>query len=268
MEVVADRPDGARILILRCRWCGAERSCRAGWVTRCQVRLDARSSPDLAVMGMGRRLLARTRSDTGLAANVRTFLRLGPGDAVPVHGAAEFIAATALVRELEAYERPGWTVIAGDVHGLPWSGERLERHSFGTWGRHERCGRIQKLERRRTECGTCPPDPASRTHRGRADDPYLLYLVRFGDVQKFGRGYPDRVRSHLRAGARAVQVLAARHEEVVVAELALKRVFGRLADTAGLPSTFGAGTEVVPVDVSVDLLDVLPHGEDVVHRFA
>lgn len=110
-------------------------------------------------MRMGRKLLGRMRWNSGLDANMRTFLRLGPDDPVSVHGAAEFVSATELVRELEAYERPGWTVVA--------------------------------------------------------------------------------------------------------AELALKREFGRLSDTTGLPSTFGAGTEVVPVD----LLAVLPHGEDVGHRF-
>ena len=267
MEVVADRPNGARIVILRCRWCGTERAGRVGKPSRCMVCLDARSAPRLPVLRMGRRLRRRMWWNSELDAEVRTFLRLGPDDPVSAHGVAEYVSATALVRVLEAYERPDWTVVAGDVHGLPWHGEKTGTHSFGTWGRHEPCGRIQLLAKGRTECDECPTDPDSRTHRARADDPYLLYLVRFGGVQKFGRGYPDRVRSHLRAGATPVRVLTARHAEVVAAELALKREFGRVSDVTGLPSTFGAGTEVVPADVVVDLSAVLPHGEDVVHRF-
>lgn len=270
MEVVEDHPNGAPIQILRCRWCGTERSRRARWATRCHVCLDDRSSPELDVFGMARELLSRSGSTDWLTAVVRTFLQLGPRQEVPLRGVAEFISATTLMAELAAYERPGWTVIAGDVHGLPWTGTRWQTHSFGTWGRHEGCGRIQKMRRGRTECDTCPPEPDSRSHRARADDPYLLYLVRYGRFQKFGRGYPDRVRAHQRLGARPVQVLSARHEEVVAAELALKREFRHLSASSGvvdLPLSFGAGTEVLPAEVAVDLLAVLPEAEDVSHRY-
>ena len=88
--------------------------------------------------------------------------------------------------------------------------------SHGTWARHEICGKVQKLTpgRGRNECRNCPPDPSSRTHRARAGDRHLLYLVRLGRMQKFGHGDEARVRAHLRAGAEVVQVIEATHAEV------------------------------------------------------
>jgi hypothetical protein len=222
-----ERSRGAPLEIHRCRWCGAERTCPAGWATRCHLCRDERTVGALA-------------------------------------------SATTLVDALAQYEQPGWTVIAGDVLGLPWTDRQYERKSHGTWGRHDACGRIQVMSRDRDECAVCTPEPGSRTHRARADDTHLLYLVRYQDFVKFGRGYRSRVHHHLRSGATPVQVLTARHADVHLAELALKRTHVRdvLRGITGVPESFGAGTEVLPIGLSPDLATFLPHGEDVTHRFS
>lgn len=44
LEEVADQPGNARIRIYQCRRCGSARSCRPGWLTRCHVCLDERST--------------------------------------------------------------------------------------------------------------------------------------------------------------------------------------------------------------------------------
>lgn len=227
-----ERPRGAAMQVVRCRWCGAERTCPVGWATRCHLCHDART-----------RKLDFTRRAT---------------------------AATTLVDVLAQYEQPGWTVTAGDVLGLPWTDKPYEPKSHGTWGRHDACGLIQVMSRGRDECAVCPPEPDSRTHRARADEAHLLYLVRYQDFVKFGRGYRSRVHHHLRSGATPVQVLTARHADVHLAELALKRehVTDVLRGITGVPESFGAGTEVLPLRLSPDLEAFLPHGEDVTHRFS
>jgi hypothetical protein len=200
---------------------------------------------------------------------VRQFLGLKTGKPVPLQGVAEFLAATALEATLEFYRRPGWTVLAGDVHGLPWIGTQLDSASHGTWGRHDICGTVAKLSKGRTECPTCPPEPDSRTHRARTNDPHLLYLVRYRHWHKFGRGDDRRVRAHLRAGAHAIQVLTATHADVVICENTLKRRYREHAVGAKptMPITFGTGTEVLPARVPIDLTTVLPTGRDVTYRY-
>ncbi|MGW6934567.1 hypothetical protein ACWGE0_31215 [Lentzea sp. NPDC054927] len=238
IESVA-RPGGKPIQIMRCRWCGAERTCPVGWATRCHLCLDDRTSADATATGLGAR------------------------------EATQLLAVTTLIGVLAQFEQPGWTVIAGDLLGLPWTDDQYARNSHGTWGRHDACGRIQVMSRGRDECAACPPEPGSRTHRARADDTHLLYLVRYRDFVKFGRGYHGRVRHHLRLGATPVQVLTARHAEVHVAELALKRrhVTDVLRGITGVPESFGAGTEVLPLRLSPDLAAFLRQGEDVTRHF-
>lgn len=85
--------------------------------------------------------------------------------------------------------------------GLPWYGERVGDSSHGTWGRHE-CGSRHKLRIRTVDCPTCGPDASSRTNAAKADNPYLLYLVGFGELRKFGVGDDRRLRAHRRAGPR------------------------------------------------------------------
>lgn len=147
----------------------------------------------------------------------------------------------------------------------------MPRGSHGTWARHDTCGKVQKLNpsQGRTECRHCPPDPESRTHRARAGDRYLLYLVRQRAVQKFGHGYEARVREHWLGGAEIMQVIEATHTEVVTAELALKRRHGRrlrVPRRRHLPKSFGAGTEVLPASIPIDLTTVLS-GVNVTSRF-
>ncbi|EWM12185.1 hypothetical protein KUTG_02489 [Kutzneria sp. 744] len=268
MELLEDRPGGLRLQLLRCRHCGTERACRPGWRTRCHICLDRRSAQDLPAMRQARDALATFRANRQIDL-VRQFLGLRTGEPTPLPGVAEFLAATALEATLDSYRRPGWTVLAGDVHGLPWMGTPLGSASHGTWGRHDACGTVAKLNRGRTECPTCPPESDSRTHRARANDPHLLYLVRYRHWHKFGHGDDRRVRAHLRAGARVVQVLAATHAEVVIGESALKRRHREHAVGARptMPFTFGTGTEVLPTRIPVDLTTVLPSGRDVTHRY-
>jgi hypothetical protein len=113
----------------------------------------------------------------------------------------------------------------------------------------------------------CPPDDGSRTFRAKKDDPHLLYLVRSGRWQKFGHGNWPRVRAHR---SEIVQVLRARHEDVVKAEAELKTRHRNKPHPAlgSTPPTFGAGGEVVPSTLPIDLADVLPIGEDVTAWFA
>lgn len=271
MELVSDRPSGAAIQLYRCRICGVERACRPNWRTRCHVCLDDRSASKHEGMDLGRQLFIKLQRDQAFTTVVRRSLGLRSEEAITVRSLAEFAAALNLEDDLEAYRRPGWTVLAGDVHGLPWPGKRWQQHSHGTWGRHDICGHVQKLTKRRVECALCPPEPDSRTHRARKDDPYLLYLVAHGRTQKFGRGYAERVMAHIRAGARVIQVLTARHQDVVAAENTLKRQYRTrivLPDTTSMLTTFGIGTEVVPRRVRIDLTSVLPQGQDVTSRFS
>jgi hypothetical protein len=97
-----------------------------------------------------------------------------------------------------------------------------------------------------------------------------LYLVSFEGWQKFGVGYEDRIHAHRRQGARVTLVLSAKHRDVWRAEQVLKARFRRQfpdLSFAGMPATFGTGTEVVPIGTEVDLTEVLPGTEDVTHRF-
>jgi hypothetical protein len=113
----------------------------------------------------------------------------------------EVMSLLAACTAIEKMEQPGWTLLATDVHGLPFdSGWHTAPHC--TWARRDACGTVSKLTKGRTECSTCPPIAQSRTHRAKAGSPQLLYPVRYGDLLKFGHGDARRVRAHLRAGAR------------------------------------------------------------------
>jgi hypothetical protein len=97
-----------------------------------------------------------------------------------------------------------------------------------------------------------------------AEEPHLLYLDRYRDLLKLGHGDARRIRAHVRAGCTPVQVLKATHREVAAAELALKhRYLDRMIapDEWNLPPTFGAGSEVVPVGIRINLRRFLP-GDD------
>ncbi|SBT44585.1 hypothetical protein [Micromonospora narathiwatensis] len=270
MEPLDLLPDGSGADIYRCRNCGIHRVCRTGWRTRCHVCLDERSSG--LALAAGERLLFRLPAEPALAQQVGRFAGLSGGEAVPVRAAAEFQAAIALGEELDRRRRDGWTDLAGDVHGLPWYGERQATSSHGTWGVHARCGSWQRVRDR--SCPECPPEPEDRSFTALRDTPYLLYLVRHRGLLKFGVGGARRVRQHLLAGAELVEVVEGRHADVIAAEATLKRqkrhtaVPLRIWRTWRMPASFGAGTEVVRADVRIRLADVLTEGQDVTGRFA
>jgi hypothetical protein len=266
MELTEDQPGGARIQIYRCRRCGDLRSCRPGWHTRCHVCLDERSE-DSRLETASRHCLEMFSADPLLGLRVGRNLNVDRGQPVTARVIVEATSCLTVATQLTRYERPGWTVIATDVWGLPWNGVRSRSVSHGTWGRHEECGTVAKLRSGSLDCPACGPQPGSRTHGARHDEPYFLYQVRTRKgLTKFGVGTADRVRAHQRGGATVVQVLRAPFAEVVLAERTLKTAHA--ADllnkrTRRMPASFGQGTEVVGRRVVINLLDVLAGGEDV-----
>jgi hypothetical protein len=119
-------------------------------------------------------------------------------------------------------------------------------------------------------CPACGPEPGSRTHEARRDDPYLLYMVRTRRWQKFGVGDQRRVKEHQRGGAEVIQVLRAPFAQVVLAEKALKE---RHRDVIvrrgrrGMITSFGQGTEVTRRRIPISLSEVLPDAEDITPTF-
>ncbi|QDY08671.1 hypothetical protein FJK98_17240 [Micromonospora sp. HM134] len=260
---------GGGVDVYQCRSCGSLRVCRTGWRTRCHICLDERSAG--LSLAAGARLLARLPDEPGLADRVRRFAGLADPEPVSIRAAAEFQAAIALGEELDRRRRDGWADLAGDVHGLPWYGERQAPFSHGTWGLHLRCDSWQRLRDR--SCAQCPPEPEDRTFAALRDTPYLLYLVRHRGLLKFGVGGASRVRQHLRAGAQLVEVVEGRHADVIEAEAVLKRQKRAAGEplrwwrTRRMPESFGAGTEVVRNGVRIRLGDYLRDGIDVTSRF-
>ncbi|MFL6052124.1 MAG: hypothetical protein ACJ72W_04280 [Actinoallomurus sp.] len=184
----------------------------------------------------------------------------------------QYCARHIIEDRMASLSRPGWTVLATDIWGLPWEIEARKPTSHGTWARHEICGTVQKVTRARPECETCPPEEDSRTHRAKAAQPQHLYLVRHGKVWKFGHGDANRVNAHLRAGADPIRVLRAPFEQVVAAERAIKHTYDQHiigAVRRGMPVSFGAGTEVLPATIDLDIRTYLTGAqvEDVTHRF-
>ncbi|WFE65944.1 hypothetical protein [Micromonospora sp. WMMD714] len=260
---------GGSVDLYRCRTCASLRVCRTNWRTRCHLCLDERSAG--LSLAAGARLLSRLSDEPELVDQVRRFAGLADADTIPTRAAAEFQSALALGAELDRRRRDGWAELVGDVHGLPWYGERQASFSHGTWGLHLRCDSWQRLRDR--SCPRCPPEPEDRTFAALRDTPYLLYLVRHGGLQKFGVGGVDRVRQHLRAGAQVVEVVEGRHADVIEAEADLKREKRAAGEslswwrTRRMPQTFGAGTEVVRAGVRIRLADYLRDGNDVTSRF-
>jgi hypothetical protein len=267
LELVGDQRGGSPIRIYRCRLCGSQRSCRPGWLTRCHICLDERSHGPVITDAAQRFRSAHSGDAELLPSSALLGGTLGrDADQAAVEASAALVLATAVRRA----ERPGWDVVATDVHGLPWTGSRTGATSHGTWAMHQACGTIAKLRPGSIDCPACGPAKGSRTHLSRRDDPYLLYLVVHEGWQKFGIGDYRRVRSHQRGGAEVIQVLRAPFAQVVLAEMALKRlhrdqIAGRTR--SGMITTFGQGTEVTPRGALISLTDVLPAGQDVTSWF-
>jgi hypothetical protein len=267
MELIAARPDGAFIDIYRCRSCGTQRACRPGWQTRCMICLDDRTRlPDNAA-DVATKVLDALQHPPDISTVLRQDRN---GDLREVW---QQCARQTVEDQTASLSRPGWTAVATDVWGLPWQiGTPREPTSHGTWARHDVCGTVQKVTRARPECRKCPPEEGSRTHRAKAAQPQHLYLVHLGKVRKFGHGDANRVNAHLRAGADPVRVLRAPFEQVVTAELAIKRAYAdQIINAAqrGMPPSFGAGTEVLPATTDLDIRTYLTgtQVEDVTHRF-
>ena len=168
LELAEDQPGGAKIQIYRCRGCGELRACRKGWLTRCHICLDERSTGPI-VTAAGKEFLAGLRGDPGLAGRARQLLRLADDEEIPLRGAVEACSSLALASELRRLDRPGWTIIAADVCGLPWTGARSWYTSHGTWARHDACGTVAKLRPGSVDCPACGPEPGSRTHQARSE---------------------------------------------------------------------------------------------------
>ncbi|MGC4862311.1 hypothetical protein [Micromonospora sp. DT41] len=269
MEPLNLLPTSSDADIHRCRQCGGHRVCRAGWRTRCHVCLDGRSSG--LALAAGERLLSELPNDPALATQLLRFAGLTTTDAISARVAAEFRAAVALGEELDRRRRDSWADLTVDVYGLPWFGERRRALTHGGWGVHTTCGSWQRLRVR--DCQACPPEPGSRSFAVLRDTPYLLYLVQHRGLLKFGVGAAPRIREHLRAGAKLVEVREGRHCDVIAAEAILKRqkreaaIPLRVWRTWRMPASFGAGTEVVLATAQIRLADVLTDGRDVTARF-
>ena len=268
LTLIADEPNGAHIAIYQCA-SGASRACRPGWHTRCHVCLDARSRGPV-VAAAGQSALTRLAGNRELGEQLKAVVSGAPDDQVRARAIVELSSALTLASAIRDAQRPGWSVLATDIHGLPWTGQRLQIQSHGTWLRHDECGAVTKLGSGAVDCPACGPAPGSRTHLARRDEPYLLYLVVHGRWQKFGVGDRGRVRSHLRGGAHVTQVLRASFQQAVLAERALKQryrqeIIGRRK--RGMMDSFGQGTEVISRRQPISLREVLPDGEDITDSF-
>jgi hypothetical protein len=178
MELAEDRPSGAAIQVYRCRICGDLRSCRPGWHTRCHVCLDEHTD-GAWLEGTSQECLVMFAHNPLLALQAGRNLNLGHCEQITPRVIVQATACLTVGVQLARYERPGWTVIATDVWGLPWRGVRSRAVSHGTWARHDACGTMTVLRAGSVDCPTCGPQPGSRTHRVRQDQPYLLYQVTF-----------------------------------------------------------------------------------------
>ena len=134
LELVADQPDGSPIRIYRCRICGNQRSCRPGWLTRCHLCLDERSHGPVIAEAAQRFRSLHSGGSGPLPSTPLLDRALGRDtDRGAVQASAALVLATAVRRA----ERPGWDVVAADVHGLPWTGSRTAATSHGTWATHQ-----------------------------------------------------------------------------------------------------------------------------------
>jgi hypothetical protein len=166
--------------------------------------------------------LAVFAADPMLGLRVGRNLNLGHHEQITGQVIVQATSCLTVAAALARFERPGWSVIAADVWGLPWRGIRTRTDSHGTWGRHDKCGTIALLRAGSVDCPACGPQPGSRTHRARSGDPYLLYQVTHKGLTKIGVGTEERVRTHQRNGATVVQVLRSSFTEVCLADRKLK----------------------------------------------
>lgn len=268
IKILADKPGGAFITIWVCASCGTTRSCRPGWRTRCPICLDGRTSLNPCIVAALEEYLGEFPALGQLAAEAFEV----PVKDTTVTQILQMNSLLTLAEHERTISRPGWTVLASDMAGMPWGAPDASR-SHGTWATHDACGTVQKMTLARPECRTCPTEPGSRTHRAKSAQPQLLYLVRYLDLIKFGHGDGNRVKAHQRSGCQVIQVLRAPHEQVVAAELRIRRRYKAKAIDPSewdLPASFGVGSEVIEDTTAIDLHDFLagPDVLDVTHGWA
>jgi hypothetical protein len=299
MKQVGRLKGNPRTLVMRCRRCGLLRTCQPGWNTRCHACLDKRSLTDLGreltvrrprltpelmdyvtlfqdardrlpvkIRTHGDIVLRSLGQEQGRGGIFRLFRKRGPVDP---QVASAFVAAMIAEQRMDNHRHPDWEVLATDVKGLPWA-HVTDHESHGTVGRHLPCGNYQKMTPSR-ECVKCPPDLTRRTDRAMYGRPYLLYLVEFGGLYKFGIGNGARVLTHRQQGADVVRVLRGEHQHVKAAETRLKRRFKDFPQPPappGMPRSFGTGatrTETVLISVNINLDEVLSEATDVTVRY-
>ncbi len=115
-ELAEDRPGGMPIQVHRCLRCGDLRSCRPGWHTRCHVCLDERTDQRERA---SQECLAMFARDPLLALRVGRNIDLGRGQQITARVIVKATSCLTVASQLARFERPGWTVIATDVWGLP-----------------------------------------------------------------------------------------------------------------------------------------------------
>ena len=79
LTLIADQPSGARISIYQCAACGAKRTCRPGWHTRCHVCLDARSG---SLAAAAQSALIRWAGNREVSEQLKAILSGAPDDQV------------------------------------------------------------------------------------------------------------------------------------------------------------------------------------------
>ena len=95
LDLVMDRPDGARIAIYRCTSCSTARSCRPGWRTRCHICLDERSAGP-TVAHASATALAKLASLPGSEAQLKTLLADATGEEARARAIVQFELSTHL----------------------------------------------------------------------------------------------------------------------------------------------------------------------------
>jgi len=121
MELAIDQPGGTAIQVYRCGHCGDLRACRPGWHTCCHVCLDERTDGGLLEEN-SRGCLAMFAQNPLLALQAGRNLNLGRGEQITPRAVVQATACLTVAAQLARYERPGWTVLATDVWGLPGVG--------------------------------------------------------------------------------------------------------------------------------------------------
>ena len=104
------------------------------------LALAAGSSPVTTRLAMrpAQRFGAMQAADAGLRLQAQLLTAAVSRETDQV--AAGAIAALVLATAVRRAERPGWELLATDVHGLPWTGSKTAASSHEAWAKHQACG--------------------------------------------------------------------------------------------------------------------------------